>query len=66
MFIQMLEFFTSLGVFGYILLAIIAVCLINIKKIVLLRSPLDSEQHKIWRSTGGVSRPDHLDDTPSE
>ena len=29
---QTLEFLSSLGVFGYIVLAIIAACMINIKK----------------------------------
>lgn len=56
----MLEFFTSLGIVGYFVVAVVVLGLWNLKKLIFLRSPLDSQQHKLWRRTGGVGSPDHL------
>lgn len=57
----MLEFLQSLSLFGVLALVIVVLGLFYLKKLIFLRSPLDSEQHKLWRRTGGVGRPDHLD-----
>lgn len=56
----MLSFIQSLGIIGYIVLGIIILSVWNLKKLLFLRSPLDSQQHKLWRATGGTTRPDHL------
>lgn len=61
-----LEFLGSLGVIGYIVLIVLVLALLNIKKLVLLRSPLDSQQHKAWRATGGVTNPDHLENAAGD
>lgn len=58
-----LEFFRSLGVIGYVVLTVLVLALLNIKKLILLRSPLDSQQHRNWRATGGTTNPDHLENT---
>ena len=60
----MIAFFQSLGLFGYILLAIVALLLWNARRLIFLRSPLDSQQHKNWRGSvdeGVYTNPDHLD-----
>ena len=56
----MIAFVQSLGVIGYLVLGIVVLCLWNVRKLFKLRSPLDSQQHKIWRNTGGGTPPDHL------
>ena len=56
----MIEFIQSLGIVGYIVLGIVALALWNLRKLITLRSPLDSQQHKNWRATGGTTPPDHL------
>ncbi|WP_299202188.1 hypothetical protein [uncultured Tateyamaria sp.] len=61
----MIEFFQSLGLFGYAILAFLAVLIWNLKKLIKLRTPLDSQQHKIWRATGGTTKPDHLENRDS-
>ena len=50
-----LEFLGSLGFIGYVVLIVLVLAILNIKKLVFLRSPLDSQQHKIWRATGGAT-----------
>jgi len=57
----LVEFFQSLGLVGYIILGFCILFLINIKKIITLRSPLDSWQHRTFQQTGGAMNPDHLD-----
>ncbi|MXY32754.1 MAG: hypothetical protein F4186_14945 [Boseongicola sp. SB0676_bin_33] len=61
-----LEFFRSLGLIGYVVLAVLILALLNIRKLILLRSPLDSQQHKTWRATGGTTNPDHLQSTVAD
>ena len=58
--LDMFEFLQSLGIFGYIILGVLALLIWNIRKIIFLRSPLDSQQHKLWRATQGGTEPDHL------
>ena len=57
----LIEFFQSLGLIGYIVLGFIILFLINLKKIITLRSPLDSWQHRTFQQTGGAMKPDHLE-----
>ncbi|MCV3273398.1 hypothetical protein [Roseobacter sinensis] len=59
----MVDFFQSLGLTAYLILAVLVLVLWNIKKLILLRSPLDSQQHRTWRATGGTTRPDHLENS---
>jgi len=56
----MIEFFASLGIIGYFVIAVVILGLWNLRKLITLRSPLDSQQHKTWRGTGGAGDPDHL------
>jgi len=58
---QIVEFVQSLGLIGYVVIGIVFLCILNIKKIMTLRSPLDSWQHRAFQRTGGVMNPDHLD-----
>jgi len=44
-------------------LIVLVLAILNIRKLILLRSPLDSQKHTIWRATGGVTKPDHLEST---
>lgn len=60
-----MDFFQSLGLFGYVILAFVALLIWNLKKLIKLRTPLDSQQHKIWRATGGTTAPDHLENGTS-
>ena len=55
-----IEFVQSLGLIGYVVLGICFLCLIRLKKILTLRSPLDSWQHRAYQRTGGAMKPDHL------
>jgi len=57
----LIEFISSLGLVGYVVLIVVILCLFNLKKIIFLKSPLDSQQHKLWRSVGSEPNPDHLD-----
>ena len=62
-----IEFVSSLSMTGYILIGIVILILLNLKKIVLLRSPLDSWQHKLWKDTGGAGdRAEHLEPKDKE
>ena len=56
----MIEFFASLGIIGYFVIGVLVFALWNLRKLFKLRTPLDSQQHKNWRATGGTTRPDHL------
>ena len=56
----MFEFFHSLGIIGYVILGVVALLIWKIRKIIFLQSPLDSQQHKLWRATQGETEPDHL------
>ncbi|MDG0988807.1 MAG: hypothetical protein P8H36_01520 [Yoonia sp.] len=56
----MIAFFQSLGVVGYFVVIVVVLGLWNLKKLIFLRSPLDSQQHKSWRRSGGIGKPDHL------
>ena len=60
----MIEFLFSLGVLGWIVLllviALVVALIRNPKKLIFLNSPLDSQQHKLYRGTGG-GHPEHLD-----
>ncbi len=56
----MIEFFQSLGIVGYFVIIVVVLGLWNLKKLIFLKSPLDSQQHKNWKATGGVTKPDHL------
>ncbi|WP_375280922.1 hypothetical protein [Pseudooctadecabacter sp.] len=58
----MIEFFTSLGLIGYFVIIVAVLGLWNLRKLIFLRSALDSQQHKLWRRTGGGTPPDHLED----
>ena len=58
----MIEFISSLGLIGYFVIIVAVLGLWNLRKLIFLRSPLDSQQHKLWRGTGGGTPPDHLDD----
>jgi len=67
----LLEFFGSLSLFGWFLLGLCILFLFNIRKIIRLRSPLDSQQHKSWRETqgsidGGNTKADHLEKKDKE
>jgi len=57
----MLEFVQSLGLFGYVVIAIVVLALLNIRKLIWLNSPLDSQEHKNWKRTGAITPPDHLE-----
>ena len=61
----MLEFFGSLGVIGWIVLILVILTVVNIRKILVLRSPLDSQDQKLWREKageiGGPTKPKHLE-----
>jgi len=57
---SIIAFLQSLGVAGYFVVIVAALGIWNLKKLIVLRSPLDKPQHKGWRSTGGVTKPDHL------
>lgn len=59
--IHMLEFFQSLGVIGYVVMIVLVLALLNIKKLIVFRSPLDSRQHKTGRATGGAMNPDQAE-----
>lgn len=59
----MMDFIYSLGVIGYVIIILLIVLIWNIRGIIFLRSPLDSQQHKIWRETGGTTKADHLENT---
>jgi hypothetical protein len=62
-----IEFVSSLSMTGYILIGIVILILLNLKKIVLLRSPLDSWQHKLWKDTGGAGdKAEHLEPKDKE
>jgi hypothetical protein len=62
-----IEFVSSLSMTGYILIGIVILILLNLKKIVLLRSPLDSWQHKLWKDTGGAGdKAEHLESIGKE
>lgn len=63
---SILEFFRSLGLIGYVVLTVLVLALLNIRKLILLRSPLDSQLHKAWRATGGTTNPDHLQNTVTD
>lgn len=63
---EIVEFFSSLGVIGWVLFVLCILLLINLGKIFRLRSPLDSQQHKSWRSTGGITKADHLEQNDKE
>lgn len=56
----MIEFFLSLGVIGYFVVGVLVLALWNLRGLIKLRTPLDSQQHKSWRATGGSTKPDHL------
>jgi len=58
---DIIEFVSSLGLIGYIVLFVIVLCLFNLKKLIFLKSPLDSQQHKLWRRVGAETNPDHLE-----
>jgi len=62
----MLEFFQSLSVIGYFVIIVVVLGLLNLRKLIFLRSPLDSQQHKLWRRTGGVTPPDHLQNSKDD
>lgn len=62
----LVDFFQSLSTLGYIVIALVALCVWNLKSLMRLRSPLDSWQHKIWRSTCGETPPDHLEQRDKE
>ena len=57
----MFEFLMSLGLLGYISLAVALLAIWNLRKLWKFRSPLGSPQHKAWRNMGGRDHPDHLD-----
>jgi len=57
----LVEFLSSIGILGYLIIGILILFVANLRGIISLRSPLDSQQHKIWRATGGVTKPDHLE-----
>jgi len=61
------EFFGSLGFMGWCLIALCVLLLVNLAKLVRLRSPLDSQEHRLWkydratRHPGRTQRPMKLD-----
>jgi len=57
----MIEFLASLGPFGVFVVAVLALCLLNLRKLIRLRTPLDSTQHRLWKWSGGIGKPDHLE-----
>lgn len=66
-----IEFFKSLGIIGWVLLALCVLILFNLRKIIRLRSPLDSQQHKAWRDNegemhGSRTKPAHLETKDKE
>ena len=64
---EFVEFINSLRLTGNILIGLIVLILINLKKIITLRSPLDSWQHKLWKDTGGAGdKAEHLDPKDKE
>lgn len=62
----LIEFISSLGAVGWGLILLCALILINLGKIIRLRSPLDSPQHKAWRKAGGTTKADHLENNDIE
>ena len=44
-----IEFFSSLSALGWLVFIIVVLILINLRKILFLKSPLDSQDHKHWR-----------------
>jgi len=58
---SILEFLGSLSIFGWILIVLLILRFLNIGKVIRLRSPLDTQQHKLWRSTDGTTKPGHLE-----
>ena len=67
----LLEFFKSLGVLGWVLVALCVLVLLNLKKIIWLRSPLDSQKHREWRDdiggmSGSTTKADHLENEDKE
>jgi len=59
---SVIEFVQSLSLTGYILIGICVLLLLNLRKLITLRSPLDSWQHTLWKRTGGAGeRPAHLE-----
>lgn len=61
-----IEFISSLGAIGWALILLCALIIINLRKIIRLRSPLDSPQHKAWRKAGGTTKADHLESNDIE
>jgi len=53
-----IEFLGSLGIVGWLLLILF---IFNLRKILRLRSPLDTPQHKLWRNSDVETKADHLD-----
>lgn len=56
----MSEFIYPLGAVGCFVIGFLFLCLWNFRKLLFLRSPLDSQQHELWRSAEGTTPPDHL------
>jgi len=60
------EFVKSLSLTGYLLIGLCIMILINIRKLITLRSPLDTWQHKFWKNMGGTTKPEHLENKNDE
>jgi len=58
---SVLAFLSSLSLLGWVLVVLCILVIFNFAKILRLRSPLDSEQHKSWRSTGDINKAGHLE-----
>jgi len=56
-----IEFLGSLGIVGWLLLILCVLIIFNLRKILRLRSPLDTPQHKLWRNSDVETKADHLD-----
>ena len=52
-----LEFFSSLGVIGWCLIALCILLLLNLSKLARLRSPLDSQEHRLWKYDRATRHP---------
>ena len=61
----------SLSIVGWVLLMLCVLILLNLRKIIRLRSPLDSQQHREWRDDvsgmhGSRTTAEHLENKDKE
>ena len=57
----LIEFVKSLSLTAYVLIGFCVAILFNLKKLLTLRSPLDTWQHRFWKNMGGADKPEHIE-----